>query len=213
MQQVRAAFDLGDEPADRVNTEFKMAFREFVALCADDLLAVDIDVASLQGGWEETKTQQVVSHYRKVKRALIRLTGQMSRVGRPDMKNHVDKWAEIIARSLTYLSQAADNAAGDVDDQHVWGFVANLNGINKSAIDPHIEHAPKGTKLMGDVLQVYRLINGDRELVDKRHLRELFHKKDINTYDKKGKPTTGKPGIVLHENASVLVEYWPANWG
>ncbi len=213
MRQVRAAFDLGTEPADRVNTEFKEVFKEFIALCADDLLAIDVATAENQGGWEETKTQEVVSHYRRVKRALIRLTELMSRVGRPDMANNVNKWSGIIAETLEYLHEAGKNASGDIDDKHIWGFVSNLNGINKSEIDPFIEHAPKGTKLMGDTLQTYQLLNGDRETYTKEHLRALFHEQKIDTYKSDGQPERGSPGIVLHENASVLLEYWPANWG
>jgi hypothetical protein len=212
MQQVRSAFDLGTEPADRVNAEFKQAFRDLVTLCADDRLAVDYETASQQGGWEETKTQEVVSHYRKVKRAVIHLTELMSRAGRPDMRDHVNKWAGVIAKALPFLRDAARNAAGDIDDQHVWGFVANLNGIDKAQIDPHIEHAPKGTKLMGDALKVYQLLNGDRENFTKEHLRNLFHVQKIDTYRPDGTLGQDVPGIVLHENASVLLEYWPAAW-
>lgn len=218
MAQVRSAFDLGDGIAEVVNTEFKTLFREFVGLCASDAFAVNLVVAQGQASWEESKTQEVLGSYRRVKRTLIRLVEMMSRVGRPDMLNDIIEWSEVVDKALPMLKDAARNASGDTDDKHIWGFVARLNGVSKSSIDPHIEHAPKGSRLLRDVIQVYRRIGGNKQDYSAEHLKNIFYGNladtDVQMPDpaNRGNKIPVKVGALMNENASVLQEFWPVNW-
>lgn len=208
---VRAQFDLGTAAVSNVNTAFRSSLREFVGLCANDLLAVDPNVVRTSSPpWDPQKIEELFNFLKRAKRSLIRLVETMSVAGTLGSRSLTAKWATVLKRSIDVLSDVGQNYVGDddADRRHIWSVVAELNRVSKASIDPYIVHAREGGDLLDDAISVYDQLRSRTGLTkeDQGHLRELFF--DPAIYNVAGAPVSDR----LRRNALLIQEHWIPSW-
>ncbi len=211
LSAVRAQFDLGTAAVSSVNTAFRASFREFVGLCANDLLAVDPNVVRTSSPpWDPQKIEELFNFLKRVKRSLIRLVETMSVAGTLGSRSLIAKWSTVLKRSIDVVNDVGQNYVGDddADRRHIWSVVAELNRVSKASIDPYIVHAREGGDLLDDAISVYDQLRSRTGLTkeDQGHLRELFF--DAAIYNIAGAPVSDR----LRRNALLIQEHWIPSW-
>ena len=211
LQQARAQFDLGTAAVPNVNATFKSVYREFVNLCANDLLAVDPAQVAGNPLWDQRRTAELNEFLRRLRRTMLRLMENMSLAGSLGTATLVSKWSPIVSDSLQVLRAVGANghvAYDDLDRQHIWSIVAELNRQSRESIVPSIVQAREGGQLLGAVIETYRqmVLRGELQADDDASLRALFF--DQATYTVDGMSV----GAALRRNATMLQENWIAGW-
>lgn len=219
MGRAREQFDLGTESAETVNAEFKDRFREFVGLCADELMAFDPDPDEMEKNPFITpdRVEEIHNFFKRVKRSLIRLVESMSRSGRTGDEELLRKWGGIIQHSVRVLEKVGQDHIdpADSDQKHEWSVVAALNGRSREEINGYLVHAKEGGFMLADVIEIYRRIDRKRHLAKEEtdFLRKLFHDKAYLTFmdrDDPAKPLTVSERLRL--DATLIQENWIPEW-
>jgi hypothetical protein len=209
LAQARAQFDLGTAAWPNVNVAFKNLFREFVGLCANDLLGVDPNNVIGRELTEQQKKEELFNVFKRTKRALLRLVENMSVAGTLGSASLIDKWSRVLTDSLGVLEDVGQFVGdSDNDRRHVWSIVAELNQVAKSSIDSYIVHAREGGSLLGDAIEAYQQLSTKGALAaeDQAHLRDFFF--DPAKYSVKGETISAR----LRRNALLIQENWIAAW-
>ena len=220
MSEARAQFDLGTEPAETVNADFKVDFIEFVGMCADELMAFDPLDDRVKGNPLITpeRLEEAYSFMRSTKRALIRVMESMSRSGRLGTGPLVVKWAEIVDDSVKLMQKVgtAHVATDDADLKHPWSVMTSLNGRARSEIDSYLVHAKEAADLLDATIEVYQDMQTNKtDLADEGPdlLRRLFHTTQYMSF-----PNLRSPGNLLtvserlHREATLILENWIPEW-
>lgn len=205
LEAARAQFDLGTTAVTNVNLAFKGLFRDFVGLCANDLLAVDLQVVTPLDLSEQQKKEELVNFLKRTKRAMLRLVENMSFAGTLGSNSLIDKWSRVHKDSIEVLSDVHGFVGSDdADRKHIWSIVAELNGTAKSTIDGYIVHAREGGALLSDAVDAYQQLSTKGELTkeDQGHLRDLFF--DSAKYSIQTENISAR----LRRNALLIQENW-----
>jgi len=206
---IRAQFDLGTGAVPSVNAAFKSLFRDFVGLCANDLLAVDPQAVTVTDLTEQQKKEELNNFLKRTKRALLRLVENMSVAGTLGSASLVEKWSRVFKDSIDVLGDVGQFVGDDDNDRrHVWSIVAELNRIPKSANDAYVVHAREGGLLLNDAIDAYQLLStkGDLTNEGQSHLRDFFF--DSAKYGINGETISAR----LRRNALLIQENWIAAW-
>jgi len=205
----RSQFDLGTAAVPNVNIGFKTLFREFVGLCANDLLGVDPNNVSGKELSEQQKKEELFNVLKRTKRALLRLVENMSIAGTLGSASLIDKWSRLLTDSLGVLSDVGQFVGDDDNDRkHIWSVVAELNQVPKAAINSYIVHAREGGSLLGDAIDAYQQLSTKGQLTseDQVHLRDFFF--DSAKYSVSGETISAR----FRRNALFIQENWIAAW-
>jgi hypothetical protein len=209
LAHVRRQFNLGTTSVPEANREFPGLFKQFVALCADDLMGVTPDQLENKVVFDATQKEKLFNFLRKLKATLIRLTESMSVAGTLKTRSVVKKWSNIIKDALDILKNIGQQHVGsdDQDAKQVWSVLATLLDEQSSDIKPNLVHAREGGFLLSDTIAVYDTIRqkDGLENEDEAFLRDIFYTRS-NVFP--NKTVVEK----LKENAHLLRENWPANW-
>jgi hypothetical protein len=210
LEAVRSQFDLGTAAAPNVNIAFKTVFRDFVALCANDLLGVDpLDPkvnASLT--MDPKRIEEIYTHLKRTKRGLIHLVETMSAAGTLGSSSLVEKWARLVKDSLSVLAAVKPFIGDDDEDRrHVWSVTAELNRVPKASIDAYVVHAREGGQLLNDSIDVYGQLSAT-QLNDESQtlLRDFFF--DTAKFGIGGESVS----TLLRRNAQLIQENWIPAW-
>ncbi len=216
LNEVRQKFNLGTASVPSVNNEFVQLYKEFVTLCADDLMGVDpkkLDENKVV--FDAKQREEVFSFLKRVKRVIIRLTQNMSVAGTFGTRPIVKKWSGVLEDSLKVLKDIAENniASDDKDEKHIWSFVAALNNGQRSTTKAYVVNARDGGALLDYAIEIYKKIQDDNKLDNEEegYLRDLFHEDDFVITDPAGKKKI-KASVVLKERASRVKDNWLPNW-
>lgn len=210
MEAVRSQFDLGTAAAPNVNVAFKTIFKDFVALCANDLLGVDPEDPKVNASltMDPRRIEEIYTHLKRTKRSLIHLVETMSAAGTLGSSSLVEKWARLVKDAL-YVLNAVKPFIGD-DDQdrrHVWSVTAELNRVPKASIDAYVVHAREGGQLLNDAVDVYGQLS-PAQLNDEGQtpLRSFFF--DTAKFGLGGQSVS----TLLRRNAQLIQENWIPAW-
>jgi len=215
LSELRRQFDLGTAAVDTVNIEFKTLFKEYVNLCADELLSVDPLDPNIVGSqfWDTRKIEELYNFLKKLTRVIFSLVANMSEFGTLGTQSLVQKWSDILHDSLSVLTKVGEShiASDDEDEKHIWSIVAGLINVQKSDIEGNIVHAREGAEMLRNAISFYAKIQAEGKLKaaenDNDYLRVLFHEKgDVF------KNPDRKTSTVLKENARLVQENWLPNW-
>jgi hypothetical protein len=210
LREVRRQFNLGIEPAPDVNRDFPSLFKEYVGLCADDLMGVT--PAQVEGDnklFDPAEKERFYNFLRRLKASVISVTESMSVAGTLGTQALVHRWSEILGASLDIINNVGRSyvASDDTDQKHWVAVVVALNNGQTADIKPYLVHAREGGQLLDDTIRVYDDIRqkDNLEKEDEAVLKALFH-------------TSGNvfPGETvvdrLKKNARLLRDNWPTNW-
>jgi hypothetical protein len=238
LREVRRQFNLGTEPAPDVNRNFPALFKEFVGLCADDLMGVTPDqVEGTSGGFvfDPAEKEKLYNFLRRLKASIINLTESMSVAGTLGTQALVHRWAGILSDSLDIVNNVSKNhvATDDNDQRHWVATVVALNNGQTADIKPYLVHAREGGQLLDDTITAYDAIRQQNalEIEDEGFLKSFFHTAG-NVFPNIAAPapastsTTGTgastaaaPAVAgvtvvvkLKQNARLLRDNWPTNW-
>jgi len=206
---IRGQFDLGTGAVPNVNVAFKSLFREFVGLCANDLLAVDPQAVQVTDLTEQQKKEELNNFLKRTKRSLLRLVENMSIAGTLGSGSLIDKWSRVFKDSIDVLGDVGQFVGDDDNDRrHVWSIVAELNRLPKAQNDPYVVHAREGGLLLNDAVDAYQLLSTKGDLTNEgtSHLRDLFF--DAAKYGINGETISAR----LRRNALLIQENWIAAW-
>jgi hypothetical protein len=210
MREVRRQFNLGLEPAPDVNRNFPALFKEYVGLCADDLMGVT--PAQVEGDnklFDPAEKEKFYNFLRRLKASIISVTESMSVAGTLGTQALVHRWSEILNDSLDIIVNVGKSyvASDDTDQKHWVAVIVALNDGQTADIKPYLVHAREGGQLLDDTIRVYDDIRQKDNLEKEEEgvLKLLFHTSgnvfpDKTVVDK------------LKNNARLLRDNWPTNW-
>jgi hypothetical protein len=210
LEAVRSQFDLGTAAAPNVNIAFKTAFRDFVALCANDLMGVDPKDEKVNASltMDPRRIEEIYTHLKRTKRSLIHLVETMSAAGTLGSSSLVEKWARLVKDSLAVLTAVKPFIGDDDEDRrHVWSVMAELNRVPKAQIDAYVVHAREGGQLLNDAIDVYGQLSA-AQLNDESQvlLRDFFF--DTAKFGVGGESVS----TLLRRNAQLIQENWIPAW-
>jgi Carboxypeptidase regulatory-like domain len=152
-QSMRSLLDLGTATVATVNGDFKLLYREFVTLSADDSNGVDPEKVRPQ---DPAQAAVILNFLRALKRAILRMTQNLSVYGTHGTTPLVDKWSQLMDDSLDVLRYVAENkvVSSDADDRVAWSLLAALTDTPRSTVKAYVVNARDG----GDLLQLAVLV-------------------------------------------------------
>jgi len=238
LREVRRQFNLGTEPAPDVNRNFPALFKEFVGMCADDLMGVTPDqVEGTSGGFvfDPAEKEKLYNFLRRLKASITNLTESMSVAGTLGTQALVHRWSGILSDSLDILNNVSKNhvATDDNDQRHWVATVVALNNGQTADVKPYLVHAREGGQLLDDIITAYDAIRQQNalEIEDEGFLKSFFHTAgnvfpNVAVTPPAGTPTPGTgastaaaPAVAgvtvvvkLKQNARLLRDNWPTNW-
>jgi hypothetical protein len=211
---MRSLLDLGTAAVPSVNGDFKLLYRDFMTLSADDRNGVDPKEVRSQ---DPAQAAVILNFMRALKRAILRVTQNLSVYGTRGTTPLVDKWSSIVNDSLDVLDYVANPSRGkkvvssDADDTAAWSLLAALTDTSRSTVKAYVVNARDGGDLLKLAVQVYAAIqsgqlgaNGlDNESDD--FLQDLFFADGRVVPGKLGAALKG-PATSVKENLTPL---WP----
>lgn len=222
MVAMRQQFDIGTASATNVNTEFKTIFKRLVGLCNDDLLAVDPEKTARESpiSFGPKEKEESYKFLRNLKKEIINLTQNMSYFGTLGTKPLIKKMAAIQYESLDLINRFGKIylSPDDEDSRHFKSIITKMNGVQANDIEPYLVHAKEGGMLLDYVIKVYAEIKRSNGVEDDSddYLEDLFFIKKIfpdDTDNVSEKVSDKKVKDALRENAGMIMQYWPKNWG
>lgn len=211
-KEIRRALDLGTGAVPSVNGDFKLVYQEFVRLSADDNNGVDPKDVRAQ---DPAQAAVILNFVRALKRAILRVTQNMSVYGTLGTEPLVEKWSKIVDDSLTVLRYVAEHhvVSTDADDQVAWSVLAALTDTPRSTVKAYVVNARDGGDLLQLAVDIYEKIqtggipsaNGlDDESDD--FLQNLFFTQGIVVPGRAVSVALKQPATLIREN---LTQLWP----
>lgn len=215
--EIRREFNIGNgSAAAGANGQFAGLFRNFVSLCADDLMGVDPD--SVKPGAAGTvvvdarQYESVLSFLRRVKHATLDLVQNMSVYGTVGTRRKVADWVGHMNMALDILVDVGTNHIGsdDIDDRHFLSVLSAFAGVDRSEVKAYMDHAADGGALLGYAITLYSRIKDDRKLESEEgdYLRTLFYQ-DGYVFQNPNRVAAR----VLKERAAIVRDNWLPRWG
>jgi hypothetical protein len=154
---MRSMLDLGTTTVPAVNGDFKIQYREFVTLAADANNGVDPDVVRPQ---DPAQAAVILNFLRALKRAILRITQNMSVYGTLGTQLLVDEWSKIIDDSLAVLDYVAKEkvVSSDADDHVAWAVLAALTDTPRSTVKAYVVNARDGGDLLQLAVTIYAML-------------------------------------------------------
>jgi hypothetical protein len=172
--EVRAAVNLGTATVPAVNSEFAELYRRVVTLAADDNNGVDPRQVVKQ---EIREAAIIRSFLRDFKRALLRLTQNMSVYGTRGTAPLVSVWSEIVTDSIAILRDLGGHVtSNDQDDKAPWSILAALTDTPRGTVKSYVVNGRDGGALLRLTVGLYDAVqqSNDLDKEDDDHLDKLF---------------------------------------
>lgn len=212
LKEIRRALDLGTGAVSSVNGDFKLLYQEFVRLSADDNNGVDPKEVRAQ---DPAQAAVIINFMRALKRAILRVTQNMSVYGTRGTEPLVDKWSKLVDDSLIVLRYVAENhvVSTDADDQVAWSVLSALTDTPRSTVKAYVVNARDGGDILQLAVDIYEKIqtgaiqsaNGlDDESDD--FLQNLFFTQGVVVQGKAVSVALKQPATLIREN---LTQLWP----
>jgi hypothetical protein len=206
---MRSLLDLGTATVPAVNGDFKLMYREFVTLSADDNNGVNPADVRAQ---DPAQAAVILNFLRALKRAILRVTQNLSVYGTRGTTPLVEKWSSIMNDSLAVLDYVAKNkvVSSDADDRAAWSLLAALSDRSRSTVKAYVVNAREGGDLLKLAVQVYAAIQsgqlGSSGLDNESDvfLEDLFFTDD--------RVVPGKLGVALKAPATSIKEHLTPLW-
>jgi hypothetical protein len=192
-----------------VNADFKLLYRELVGLGADELNGVDPRTVEAQ---EAAQAAVIFNFLGTLKRAILRLTQNLSVYGTRGTRDLVEKWSGIVNDSLVVLERigAQNVVSADQDDKSPWAVLAAITGMPRSTVKAYVVNARNGGELLKLAVGAYQALQDTNALdaEDRDTLYQLFFaRKDLGDGAQNGLSVELKRHAgVLREN---LTQLWP----
>jgi hypothetical protein len=206
---MRSLLDFGTATVPAVNGDFKLLYRDFVTLSADDSNGVNPADVRPQ---DPAQAAVIVNFMRALKRAILRITQNLSVYGTRGTTPLVDKWSSIVNDSLEVLNYVAKEkvVSSDADDRNAWSLLAALTDTSRSTVKAYVVNARDGGDLLKLAVRVYEAIQsgglGDNGLDNESDvfLEDLFFTD--------GRVVAGKLSVALKAPATSVREHLTPLW-
>jgi hypothetical protein len=181
LEEMRSSLDLGTAAVPSVNADFKLLYRELVGIAADDRLGADPEEVKKQ---EAAQAAVIYSFLGTLKRAMLRMTQNLSVYGTRGTATLVEKWSGIVNDSLAVLLEIGEKnvVSPDQDDKSPWSLLAAVTGTPRSTVKSYVVNARNGGELLKLTIGAYKVLQDDLALdqEDDKTLHALFfERKDI----------------------------------
>jgi hypothetical protein len=208
---MRSLLDLGTATVASVNGDFKLFYREFVTLSADDNNGVNPEVVRAQ---DPAQAAVILNFLRALKRAILRVTQNLSVYGTRGTTPLVDKWSSIMNDSLDVLDYVARRGnkvvSSDADDRAAWSLLAALAGSSRSTVKAYVVNAREGGDLLKLAVQVYAAIQSNQLGSNGLDNESDVFLEDLFFTD--GRIVPGKLSVVLKAPATSIKEQLTPLW-
>ncbi len=206
---MRSLLDLGTASVPSVNGDFKLLYREFVTLSSDDSNGVDPKDVRPQ---DPAQAAVILNFLRALKRAVLRVTQNLSVYGTRGTTPLVDKWSSIMNDSLAVLNYVATQkvVSSDADDRAAWSLLAALTDAPRSTVKAYVVNARDGGDLLKLAVQVYAAIQSGQ-----LGANGLDNESDVfleNLFFTDGAVVPGQLGVALKGPATSIKENLAPLW-
>jgi hypothetical protein len=232
--EIRKGFNLGTAAVPSVNGEFASLYRSLVALSADDRNAVDPEKVRAD---DPRQAAEINNFMRDLKRAILRMTQNMSVYGTLGTARLVNKWSKVVLDSVQVLNRIATQnvESEDSDDLSPWSLLAAATDTPRGTVKAYIVNARNGGELLRLTVAIYDAIQagripagggpgapaagpgggqGDLDREDDPFLRALFFAKgsDIFLEPLKTKIGATEVSVALKKDGGIARDYVAQLW-